>query len=91
VSPARPWHIDFPERLNTEFAHLSAGERRVIYNLIKRLADDPYQGTAEPIADAELRRAMTDPAADSGDRITVLYRIHPDEHRIALVWFLAGP
>ncbi|MEU6332763.1 hypothetical protein ABZ851_36785 [Streptomyces sp. NPDC047049] len=88
---ADPWNVDFPERLNVEFAHLSAGERRAIYDLIKRLADDPRHGTEEPISGAELRRAMTDPAADSGDRITVLYRVHDDERRLTLIWIVAGP
>lgn len=88
---ADPWNIDFPERLNVEFSHLTQGERRAIYDLIKRLADDPRQGVEEPITGAELRRAMTNPATDSGDRITILYRVHDAEHSISLVWFLAGP
>lgn len=86
-----PWSIDFPERLNAEFAHLSPGERHAIYNALKRAADDPRSGTEEPVKGAEIRRALTDPAADSGDRVTILYRIHEQAHRLELLWFLAGP
>ncbi|EOT04364.1 hypothetical protein [Streptomyces noursei] len=86
------WSIQFPERLNEEFSHLTAGERRAIYDLFKQLADDPRAGaTREPINAAELRRALTDPATDSGERITVLYRIHDATRQLHLIWFLAGP
>ncbi|MFC9233626.1 hypothetical protein ACFTZI_32505 [Streptomyces decoyicus] len=87
------WEIDFPERLAEEFARLSAGERRAVYDLLKRLADEPRgdSSTREPITAAELRRAHSDPAADSGDRVTVLYRIHDKTRRLQLIWFLAGP
>ncbi|MER6845829.1 type II toxin-antitoxin system RelE family toxin [Streptomyces platensis] len=87
------WGIEFPERLNDEFAHLSAGERRAIYDLLKQLADEPRAGTStrEPITAAELRRALTSPAADSGDRVTILYRLDDETRTVQLIWFLAGP
>ncbi|WP_433860361.1 hypothetical protein [Streptomyces kronopolitis] len=87
------WGIEFPERLNDEFAHLSAGERRAIYDLLKRIADEPRadSSTREPITAAELRRALTDPAADSGDRVTILYRVHEETMTLQLIWFVAGP
>jgi len=91
VTADRPWSIDFPERLNEVFAHLSPGERHAIYDALKLLADDPRAGAEEPVTGAELRRQLTAPAEDSGGRVTILYRIHDDETRLELIWFLAGP
>lgn len=92
------WQVDVPERLFEEFAHLSPGGRRVVHDLLDQLAADPRDpaSSTEPIQGAELRRILTDPAPDTGDRITVLYRVTdpegPDQPgRISILYIVSGP
>ncbi|MET9162063.1 hypothetical protein ABZX56_30445 [Streptomyces parvulus] len=92
------WRVEVPERLFEEFAHLSPGGRRAVHDVLERLTVDPRDpgSTSEPIQGAELRRIMTEPAADSGDRITVLYRITEPESptqqgRITILYIISGP
>jgi hypothetical protein len=49
--------------------------------VLDRLAVDPRDpsSSTEPITGAELRRIDTEPAADTGDRITLLYRVQAPE------------
>jgi hypothetical protein len=91
VNDPAPWDILVPERLNAEIASLTPGERRAVYTCLKQLADDPRTGAEEPVPGAELRRILTAPAIDTGDQVTLLYRVHPADHRVEIVWFLAGP
>jgi hypothetical protein len=56
---------------------------------------DPHS-TTEPIQGAELRRIMTQPAPDTGDRITVLYRVTDPEGpdspgRVTVLFVISGP
>uniref|UniRef100_UPI003F4973FA hypothetical protein n=1 Tax=unclassified Streptomyces TaxID=2593676 RepID=UPI003F4973FA len=53
-----------------------------MHHLFQQLAADPRDteiSTSEPIKGAELRRALTAPSADTGERVSVLYRIHPGD------------
>lgn len=48
------------------------------------------------VCGAQLRRITTAAAADTGDRITLLYRVHPPEEgestgRVEVIFILAGP
>ncbi len=92
------WNIQIPERLYEEFAHLSPGGRRVLHDVLDRLAADPRDpaSTTEPITGAELRRIDSESAADTGDRITLLYRVQdPDSDQqpgtITVIFVLHGP
>lgn len=92
------WNVTVPVRLYEEFAHLSAGGRRAVHDVLDRLAVDPRDpaSSTEPITSAELRRIDTAPASDTGDRITILYRVEdPDTGEaagtISVVFVLHGP
>lgn len=87
------WTIAIPERLNAEFAEqLSPGERRAVYLRLQQLTADPRTGTVpEPVTGAELRRTLTDPAADTGQRVTLLYRLDDATRTLAVIWILTGP
>lgn len=92
------WSIEVPPRLYEEFAHLSPGGRRAVHDVLTRLAADPRDplSSTEPVAGAELRRIMTEPAADTGDRITLLYRVSdPDgpDHpgTVSIIYVISGP
>ncbi|MHC3394687.1 hypothetical protein ACLQ2E_35300 [Streptomyces lavendulocolor] len=91
------WTVEVPPRLYEEVAHLSPGGRRAVHDVLDALAVDPRDpaSSTEPIAGAELRRIDTDPAKDTGDRITVLYRVHRPEGdqpgRVEVIFILAGP
>lgn len=92
------WLVEVPARLYEEFAHLSPGGRRVVHDVLEQLATDPRDphSSTEPIQGAELRRIMTAPAPDTGDRITVLYRVtDPDQPgdtgRVTVLYVLSGP
>ncbi|MFE9484521.1 hypothetical protein ACFYNM_38815 [Streptomyces spororaveus] len=91
------WTVEVPPRLYEEIAHLSAGGRRAVHDLLDTLAADPRDpaSSTEPITGAELRRIDTAPAKDSGDRITLLYRVHAPEAdqpgRVEVIFILSGP
>ncbi|NWF30886.1 hypothetical protein HW130_32360 [Streptomyces sp. PKU-EA00015] len=91
------WTVVVPPRLYEEFAHLSAAGRRVVHDTLEGLAEDPRDpaSSTEPIAGAELRRITTRPTPDTGDRITLLYRVHPPEQdepgRVEVIFILSGP
>ncbi|MEU7230008.1 hypothetical protein [Streptomyces chrestomyceticus] len=74
------WPVRLPPGIGEEIGRLSPGTRRAVHDLLRRLAADPRDiGTAEPVKGAELRRALTAPSADTGERVTILYRIHPGD------------
>ncbi|MGW1767171.1 hypothetical protein ACWCQL_24270 [Streptomyces sp. NPDC002073] len=91
------WTVEVPPRLYEEVAHLSPGGRRALHDLLDRLTVDPRDpaSSTEPIAGAELRRIDTAPATDTGDRITLLYRVHAPEGdqpgRVEAIFILSGP
>ncbi|MER6603812.1 MULTISPECIES: hypothetical protein [Streptomyces] len=91
------WSVEVPPRLYEEVARLSPGGRRAVHDVLDRLAVEPRDpaSSTEPIAGAELRRIDTDPAKDTGDRITLLYRVHPPEDdapgRVEAIFILSGP
>ncbi|MEU8528138.1 MULTISPECIES: hypothetical protein [Streptomyces] len=91
------WIVQVPRRLYPEFAHLSPGGRRAVHDALARLAEDPRDAasTAEPVKGAELRRFVSEPATDTGDRITLLYRVHEPKGRtpgrVEIIFLLAGP
>ncbi|MGW1666195.1 hypothetical protein [Streptomyces microflavus] len=90
------WSVEVPERLYEEFARLSGPGRRAVHEALAQLARDPRdpQSSAEPITGAELRRITTRPTADTGDRITLLYRVHTDDAqpgRIEIIYVISGP
>jgi hypothetical protein len=87
------WTIEIPARLNAEFAEqLSPGERRAVYLRLQALAADPRTNTVpEPVTGAELRRTLTEPAADTGARVTILYRVTDETRVVAVIWLLTGP
>ncbi|MFD8146118.1 hypothetical protein [Streptomyces sp. NPDC059708] len=92
------WTIDVPPRLYEEVAHLSPGGRRALHDLLDSLAVDPRDpaSSTEPITAAELRRIDTAPAPDTGDRTTLLYRVHAPEAgqaagRVEVIFILTGP
>ncbi|MFE9406815.1 hypothetical protein ACFYNY_34470 [Streptomyces sp. NPDC006530] len=95
--PVTHWNVQVPSRLYEEFAHLSPGGRRAVHDVLDRLAVDPREpaSTTEPVTGAELRRIDTAPAADTGDRITILYRVQdPDSGQpgtVTLIYVLHGP
>lgn len=92
------WQVLVPPRLYEEFAALSPGGRRVVHDVLDQLATEPRdpRSSTEPIHGAELRRIMTAPAPDTGDRITVLYRVTDPENAaetgtVSVLFILAGP
>ncbi|MDL5205361.1 hypothetical protein [Streptomyces sp. ALI-76-A] len=92
------WSVEVPPRLYEEFAHLSAGARRAVHDVLDQLAVDPRDphSSVEPVRGAELRRIMTQPSPDTGNRISVLYRVHEpletgEPGRVEVVWILSGP
>ncbi|MFJ4880875.1 hypothetical protein ACIP93_37495 [Streptomyces sp. NPDC088745] len=92
MSEPGPWSVVVHERLGTEFAEqLSPGERRAVHDLLAVLAVDPRTGVSEPVQSAELRRALTAPAADTGQRVSVLYRVHQETCTVEILYILTGP
>ncbi|MEU9062415.1 hypothetical protein AB0D13_27000 [Streptomyces sp. NPDC048430] len=91
------WHVDVPERLFEEFAHLSGAGLRAVHELLAQLVTDPRDpaSSTEPVAGAELRRITTRPTTDTGDRITLLYRVHAPSAdqagRIEIIFMVSGP
>lgn len=92
------WTVLVPPRLYEEFAHLSSAGRKAVHDVLALLAEDPRNPATsrEPIEGAELRQISTEPTADTGDRITVLYRVHspttPDEPgQVEVIFVLSGP
>ncbi|WP_274565111.1 hypothetical protein [Streptomyces spiramyceticus] len=65
--------------------------------MLDRLTVEPRDPTSstEPITGAELRRIDTEAAKDTGDRITILYRVHSpegdDPGRVEVIFLLSGP
>ncbi|GAA0439168.1 hypothetical protein [Streptomyces luteireticuli] len=84
------WQIVMPARLGDEVAHLTPSGRRVVHDALAALALDPHAGAEEVITGAEVRRYRTRPT-DTGDRISILYRLHADTRSVEIVFLLAGP
>ncbi|MEU5959230.1 hypothetical protein [Streptomyces sp. NPDC047525] len=91
------WNVEVGPQLYDEFAHLSGPGRRAVHDVLDWLALDPRNPSSsrEPIAGAELRQISTAPTADTGDRITILYRIHPpagdEPGRVEVIFVMSGP
>ncbi|MFK0294832.1 type II toxin-antitoxin system RelE/ParE family toxin [Streptomyces sp. NPDC090442] len=84
------WTVYLRPHLGEEIASLPPDGRRAVHEALAALAADPRAGIAEPITAAELRRITTGPTP-TGDRITLLYRVHEDERRLELIWIISGP
>ncbi|GAA2106009.1 hypothetical protein GCM10009801_82050 [Streptomyces albiaxialis] len=80
-----------PSRLGETIADLDPPARRAVHDALATLAEDPRAGAAEPIRGAEIRRLFTRPTVATGDRITLLYRVHEAEHQVEIIWVIAGP
>ncbi|MFG2692478.1 hypothetical protein [Kitasatospora sp. NPDC048407] len=66
----------------------------MVEKLIERLAVHPRLGIPVPGGtDPEVDdyTARTDPAADTGDRISVVYRVHDSMRAVFVTWIIAGP
>lgn len=91
------WSVDVPPPLYEEFARLSPGDRKAVHDVLDQLAADPRDpaSSTEPITGAELRRIDTAPASDTGERITLLYRVQDPEGdepgRVSVIFLLFGP
>lgn len=69
-----------------------------MHKVLEQLATDPRNpaSSTEPITGAELRRILTDPAPDTGDRITLLYRVTEPEDAgqpgiVSVLYIVSGP
>ncbi|MFD7732185.1 hypothetical protein ACFV6F_17570 [Kitasatospora phosalacinea] len=73
---------------------LQPSELDAVEKLIERLAVHPRLGIPVPGGtDPEVDdyTARTDPAADTGDRISLVYRVHEGMAAIFVTWVIAGP
>ncbi|MFF2123493.1 hypothetical protein ACFVXH_39815 [Kitasatospora sp. NPDC058184] len=89
-----PLHVFLSDTAEHTLAALRPGELDVVEKLVERLAVSPRLGIPVPGGtDPEVDdyTARTDPASDSGDRISVVYRLHEGMSAIFVTWIIAGP
>ncbi|MDH6107865.1 hypothetical protein P3T36_006324 [Kitasatospora sp. MAP12-15] len=92
--PPAPLHVFLSDAAEQALAQLRPGELDAVEKLVERLAIHPRLGIPVPGGtDPEVDdyTARTDPAADSGDRISVVYRVHETMASVFVVWIIAGP
>ncbi len=73
---------------------LRPGELDAVERLVERLAVHPRLGIPVPGGtdlDIDDYTARTDPASDSGDRVSVVYRLHEPMSSVFVTWIVAGP
>ncbi|MET8102228.1 hypothetical protein ABZV29_38245 [Streptomyces sp. NPDC005236] len=92
------WTVLVPPRLYEEFAQLSGPGRKAVHEVLALLAEDPRNAATsrEPITGAELRQISTEPTADTGDRISILYRVHDpadasETGHVEIIYVISGP
>ncbi len=89
-----PLHVFLSDATETALAALRPGELDAVEKLVERLAVHPRLGIPVPGGtDPEVDdyTARTDPAADSGDRVSVVYRYHEAMASVFVTWIIAGP
>ena len=92
--PPAPLHVFLSDAAEQALAALRPGELDVVEKLVERLAVYPRLGIPVPGGtDPEVDdyTARTDPASDTGDRVSVVYRYHPGMSAIFVTWVIAGP
>ncbi|MFJ7250154.1 hypothetical protein ACIQWA_36720 [Kitasatospora sp. NPDC098652] len=89
-----PLHVFLSDAAEAALAQLRPGELDAVEKLVERLAIFPRLGIPVPGGtDPEVDdyTARTDPAADTGDRISVVYRVHETMKSVFVTWVIAGP
>ena len=89
-----PLHVFLSDAAETALATLRPGELDAVEKLVERLAVHPRLGIPVPGGtDPEIDdyTARTDPASDSGDRISLVYRVHESMASVFVTWIIAGP
>ncbi len=89
-----PLHVFLSDAAEHALESLRPGELDAVEKLVERLAVHPRLGIPVPGGtDPEVDdyTARTDPASDSGDRISIVYRFHPGLAAIFVTWVIAGP
>ncbi len=92
--PPAPLHVFLADAAEHALAALRPGELDAVEKLRERLAVHPRLGISVPGGtDPEVDdyTTRTDPAADTGDRISIVYRFHPGMAAIFVTWVIAGP
>ncbi|MFD9061851.1 hypothetical protein ACFVZ3_10050 [Kitasatospora purpeofusca] len=92
--PAAPLHVFLSDAAERVLAGLRPGELDAVEKLVERLAVHPRLGIPVPggtAPEVDDYTARTDPAADTGDRISVVYRLHEGMSAIFVTWIIAGP
>ncbi|MFJ4185516.1 hypothetical protein [Kitasatospora sp. NPDC089509] len=94
TEPREPLHVFLSDAAEQALLQLCPGELDAVEKLVERLAVLPRLGIPVPGGtDPEVDdyTARTDPAADSGDRISVVYRYHEAMSSVFVTWIIAGP
>ncbi|MEU4301958.1 hypothetical protein [Kitasatospora aureofaciens] len=89
-----PLHVFLSDAAEAALTQLRPGELDVVEKLVERLALYPRLGIPVPGGtDPEVDdyTARTDPASDTGDRISVVYRVHEGMKSVFVTWVIAGP
>ncbi|MFJ5122976.1 hypothetical protein [Kitasatospora sp. NPDC088548] len=89
-----PLHVFLSDAAEAALGALRPGELDAVEKLLERLALYPRLGIPVPGGtDLEVDdyTARTDPAADSGDRISIVYRVHETMRSVFVTWVIAGP
>ncbi|MFD5084362.1 hypothetical protein ACFWOG_17200 [Kitasatospora sp. NPDC058406] len=89
-----PLHVFLSDAAEQALAALRPGELDAVEKIVERLAlyprlGIPVPGGTDPEVDDYTFR--TDPASDSGDRISVVYRYHEGMASVFVTWIIAGP
>lgn len=90
--PPEPLHVFFSDAAEAALAGLSRGELDAVEKLTELLAVEPRTGRPVPGGtdpQVEDYTALTEQAADSGDRISVVYRYHEQMRSIFVTWIVA--
>ncbi|RKE02957.1 hypothetical protein [Streptomyces sp. TLI_171] len=89
-----PLHVFLSDAAEQALAALQPGELDAVEKLVERLAIHPRLGIPVPGGSdpgIDDYTARTDPAADTGDRISVVYRLHETMGSVFITWVIAGP
>ncbi|MFF4384480.1 hypothetical protein [Kitasatospora sp. NPDC001547] len=89
-----PQHVFLSDAVEQTLAALRPGELDAVEELVERLAVHPRLGIPVPGGtnpEVDDYTARTDPASDTSDRISVVYRLHEGMSAIFVTWVIAGP